>query len=54
MGSPAKNWSKLLTRRTLPALTYWPRDCRTMRSLLRQSFDTAQLKADGWHDVGTD
>jgi carbonic anhydrase len=23
-----------------------------MRSLLRQSLDTAQLKADGWHDVG--
>lgn len=23
-----------------------------MRSLLRQSLDTAQLKADGWHDIG--
>jgi carbonic anhydrase len=23
-----------------------------MRSLLRQSLDTAQLRADGWHDVG--
>jgi carbonic anhydrase len=23
-----------------------------MRSLLRQSLDTAQLEADGWHDVG--
>jgi carbonic anhydrase len=23
-----------------------------MRSLLRRSLDTAQLKADGWHDVG--
>jgi carbonic anhydrase len=23
-----------------------------MRSLLKQSLDTAQLKADGWHDVG--
>ena len=24
-----------------------------MRSLLRQSLDTAQLEADGWHDVGS-
>jgi carbonic anhydrase len=23
-----------------------------MRSLLRQSLDTAKLEADGWHDVG--
>ena len=24
-----------------------------MRSLLRQSLDTAQLEADGWHDLGS-
>jgi carbonic anhydrase len=23
-----------------------------MRSLLRRSLDTAELRADGWHDVG--